>query len=84
MAKAKHIVIENEVINLENIDYINKRTGKKSQEDETPVHIISIVMNSGVQVAIPFEHENTCDYVHKRIIDELGAVRMAIPEMKKA
>ena len=84
MAKAKHIVIENEIINLDNIDYVNKRSGKKSENDDTQVHIVSIVMNSGVQISIPFEHENTCDYVHKRIIDELGAVRMAIPEMKKA
>lgn len=84
MAKAKHIVIENEIINLNNIDYVNKRSGKKSENDDTQVHIVSIVMNSGVQISIPFEHENTCYYVHKRIVDELGAVRMAIPEMKKA
>lgn len=83
MGKAKIIVVENEIINLENIDYANKKQGQKSQDDETPIHIVSLVMNSGVQVAIPFEHESTADFIFKRIIDELAAVRIVIPQMKK-
>lgn len=82
MAK-EFIQIENEIINVESIDYVNRKTGQKSQEDETPVYILTIVLKSGVQVSIPFTDENASNYVHTQVRNRLCAVQIKIPTLKK-
>lgn len=81
---AKVIIIKGEVINLENIDYLNKRTGQKTQEDNTPVYLLNIIFNSGVQIAIPNQLEKDRDFFFDTLSKELGAKEISVPEMKKA
>lgn len=83
MSKSKYLTIQGDTINTENIDYLNTKTAqkpvKKENSEETEnvdVYIISIVYNSGVQVAIPFEKEEVRDRVHKVILDQLGSNRI--------
>lgn len=77
------IQVENEIINVESIDYVNRKTGQKSQEDATPMFFITVVLRSGVQISMPFTDVNACDYVHTQLRNKLSAVQIKIPTLKK-
>ena len=79
---AKFIRINDEVVNKESIDYITKKQGQKSQEDKTPIYIMGVVLKSGVQINIPFEEENACNYIHNAVTGILGAENLKIPTIK--
>ena len=43
---------------------------------------MGVVLKSGVQINIPFEQENSCDYTHNAVTGILGAENLKIPTMK--
>lgn len=49
-----HLIISDQTVNTANIDLVVKKSAQKSEKDLSPVFLLSIVFNSGVQAQIPF------------------------------
>lgn len=73
-----------EVINLEEVAYVTKRTAQKSQVDNTEIAVVTVLLKSGSPINMPFETPAIAEKVHSRISSELGAVIMQLPKMAKA
>lgn len=68
-----HVIINDHIINTEHIDLVCKKSAQKSEKDTTPVFLLSIVFNSGVQAQIPFEGESKRNQAFKKLNDLIGS-----------
>ncbi len=68
-----HVIISDQTVNTANIDLVVKKSAQKSEKDLSPVFLISIVFNSGVQAQIPFENEAKRNYAYRKLNELIGA-----------
>lgn len=78
------IQVKDEIINLDEVAYVTKRKAQKAHDDPTEIDVVTVLLKSGSPINMPFEEKNTADFVHKRIADNLGAVKLNLPELKKS
>ena len=68
-----HVIISDQTVNTANIDLVVKKSAQKSEKDLSPVFLISIVFNSGVQAQIPFENEAKRNHAYMKLNELIGA-----------
>ena len=68
-----HVIISDQTVNIANIDLVVKKSAQKSEKDFSPVFLLSIVFNSGVQAQIPFENEAKRNQAYRKLNELISA-----------